>query len=123
LTHDSLYQGFATLLPDGKRMLFEGAEPGRAVRNWVQDIRDSKSHSVTPEGTVGKRLSPDGKLLVAVDAERNFWLYPADGGTPRTLSGIKPGEEAIRWSADGKYLFVGVTAEMISQPKRIISPS
>ncbi len=106
LTHDSLYHGFATLLPGGKSMLFEGAEPGRGVRNWVQEIGDSKPHPITPEGTVGKRLSPNGKLLVAVDAERKFWLYPAEGGAPRALSGIKPGEEAIRWSADGKSLFV-----------------
>lgn len=106
LTHDSLYHGFATLLPDGKRMLFEGAEPGRAVRNWVQDIRGGKPLPITPEGTVGRRLSPDGKLLVAVDAERKFWLYPADAGTPRALSGIEPGEDAIRWAADGKYVFV-----------------
>ena len=106
LTHDSLCHGFVTLLPGGKKMLFEGSEPGRPVRNWVQDIGDSKPHPITPEGTVGKRLSPDGKLLVAVDADRKFWLYPAEGGTPRSLSGINPAEEAIRWSADGKYLFV-----------------
>jgi eukaryotic-like serine/threonine-protein kinase len=43
---------------------------------------------------------------VAVDGERKFWLYPIDGGQPRALSGIEPGEETIRWSADGKDLFV-----------------
>jgi DNA-binding winged helix-turn-helix (wHTH) protein/Tol biopolymer transport system component len=106
LTHDSLYHGFATLLPDGNKIVFEGAEPGHAIRTWVQDGADSKPLPITPEGTVGKRLSPDRKLLVAVDPERKFWLYPVDGGTPRALSGIEPGEEAIRWSADGKYLFV-----------------
>ena len=45
-------------------------------------------------------------MLVAVDAERKFWLYPIDGGQPRALPGVAPEEQAIRWSADGKDLFV-----------------
>jgi hypothetical protein len=28
------------------------------------------------------------------------------GGQPRALLGIEPGEDPIRWSGDGKYLFV-----------------
>jgi len=51
-------------------------------------------------------VSPDGKLLAAIDSDRGFWLYPIDGGQPKALSSIEPGEDAIRWSADGKYLFV-----------------
>lgn len=38
LTHDSIYHGFATLLPDGKRIVFEGSEAGHEVRSWVQDL-------------------------------------------------------------------------------------
>ena len=106
LTHDSIAHHFATFLPDGKRFLFEGSEPGHALRNWVQDVSGGKPLPITPEGTVGKSLSPDGKLLVAVDMERKFWLYPIGGGQPRALSGIEPEEETIRWSADGKDLFV-----------------
>jgi Tol biopolymer transport system component len=106
LTHDSIAHVFATFLPDGKRFLFGGSEPGRASRNWVQDVTGGKPLPITPEGTVGKCVSPDGKLLVAVDGERKFWLYPIDGGQPRALSGIRPEEETIRWSADGKDLFV-----------------
>ena len=106
LTHDSISHHFATFLPDGKRLLFEGSEPGHALRNWVQDVTGGKPLPITPEGTVGKCVSADGKLLVAVDGERKFWLYPTDGGRPRALSGIEPEEQAIRWSADDKDLFV-----------------
>jgi eukaryotic-like serine/threonine-protein kinase len=106
LTHDSLSHHFATLLSDRKKLLFEGNEPGHALRTWVQDVPDGKPVPITPEGTVGKRVSPDGKLLVAVDAEGKFWVYPMNGGQPRAFSGIEHGEEAIRWSIDGKYLFV-----------------
>lgn len=106
LTHDSISHYGATLLPDGKRLLFEGYELGRARRSWVQSVSGGKPTPVTPEGTAGHQVSPDGKLLVAIDSDRRFWLYPMDGGQPRALSGIEPGEDAIRWSADGKYLFV-----------------
>jgi DNA-binding winged helix-turn-helix (wHTH) protein len=106
LTHDSISHGFAALLPDGRRFLFEGNELGHALRNWVQDVTDGKPLPITPEGTVGRRISPDGKLLVAVDRDRKFWLYPMDGGPHRALAGIEAGEQAIRWSVDGKSLFV-----------------
>jgi len=106
LTMDSIAHHFAALLPDEKRILFEGNEPGRARRNWIQDVAGGKPLPITPEGTAGERVSPDGKLLVAADQERKFWLYPTDGGQPAALSGVRPGENAIRWSVDGKYLFV-----------------
>jgi Tol biopolymer transport system component len=106
LTHDSIEHGFATLLPDGKRFLFEGIEPGHAPRTWVQDNSEGKPQPITPEGMVGKCVSADGKLVVAPDLEQKFWIYPVDGGQPRALSGMEPGEVPIRWSADGKYLFV-----------------
>jgi Tol biopolymer transport system component len=106
LTHDSISHGDATLLPDGERFLFEGNEPGRARRNWVQDVSGGKPAPLTPEGTVGQRVSPDGKLLVAVDLEQRYWLYPILGGQPRAISGIAPGEKVICWSADGRHLFV-----------------
>ena len=106
LTHDSISHHFATLLPGGKKLLFEGSEPGHPLRNWVQDVTAGKPLPITPEGTVGKWVSPDGNLLVAVDPDRRFWLYPTAGGQPRALFGIAPGEDPIRWSADAKYLFV-----------------
>jgi eukaryotic-like serine/threonine-protein kinase len=106
LTHDSIAHGFATLLRDGTRLVFEGSEPGHALRTWVQDIPGGKPLPITPEATVGKLVSPDGKLVVAVNSQRKFWLYSVDGGEPREFPGIKPREDAIRWSADGKSLFV-----------------
>ncbi len=116
LTHDSIDHGFATLLPDGKRFVFDGVEPGRAPRTWVQDGREGKPQPMTPEGVIGNRVSPDCKLMVAVDLEHRFWLYPVYGGQPRTLSGIEPGEVPIGWSADSKHLFVA-TVEAV--PVRI----
>ncbi len=116
LTHDSIDHGFATLLPDGKRFLFDGVEPGHAPRSWVQDGSDGKPQPITPEGVIGNHVSPDGKLMAAVGLEHKFWLYPVDGGPPTALSGIEPGEVPIGWSADSKHLFVA-TVEAV--PVRI----
>ena len=110
LTHDSIDHGFATLLPDGKRFLFVGVEPGHAPRSWVQDGSDQRPQPITPEGVIGNLVSPDGKLMAAVDLEHKFVLYPVDGGQPRPLLGIDPGEVPIRWSADSKHLFVATVA-------------
>jgi eukaryotic-like serine/threonine-protein kinase len=106
LPPDSIAHHFAVLLPDEKRILFEGSQPGRARRNWIQLVDGNKPLPITPEGTVGHQVSPDGKLLAAMDQERKFWLYPTDGGPPGALSDIGPSEDVIRWSADGKFLFV-----------------
>ena len=46
------------------------------------------------------------ELLVAVDSEQRFWLYPVDGGPPRLLRSLKAAEDPIRWSADSQHLFV-----------------
>jgi eukaryotic-like serine/threonine-protein kinase len=106
LTHDSISHFSATLLPKGKTLVFEGNEPGHARRSWIQNVGGGKPLPITPEGTVGHRVSPDEKLLVAVDPEQKYWLYPIGGGPPAPLSFMEPGEDVIRWSADGKHLFV-----------------
>jgi eukaryotic-like serine/threonine-protein kinase len=106
LTQDPIAHHSAALLPDGKKFLFEGNEPGRDRRNWIQLVSGGTPRPITPEGMVGHQVSPDGKLLAAIDRERKFWLYPTDGGPPTALPGIGPQEDVIRWSADGKYLFI-----------------
>jgi DNA-binding winged helix-turn-helix (wHTH) protein/Tol biopolymer transport system component len=116
LTHDSISHGFGTLLPDGKTFVFDGIEPGRAPRTFVQYGSDGKPQPITAEGVIGQGFSPDGKLMAAVDLEHRFWLYPVDGGQPRALSGIEPGEVPIGWSADSNDLFVA-TVEAV--PVRI----
>ena len=105
LTNDSISHFGATLLPNRKTFVFEGFEPGHARRSWIQNV-GGKPQPITPEGTVGHRVSPDEKLLAAVDPEQKYWLYPIGGGPPAPLSFIEPGEDVIRWSADGKHLFV-----------------
>jgi eukaryotic-like serine/threonine-protein kinase len=110
LPRDSIdHNGRASFFPDGRRILFVGSEPGHAGRCWVQDLEGGKPRPVTPEGVVGGVLSPDGRFFVARAPDQRPALYPVEGGPARPIEGIEPDEFSLRWSADGKSLFVGAS--------------
>jgi len=91
--------------PDNKRILFTGSETGHAIRTWMYDLATNKSTPLTPEGTRGTRVSPDGQWFITVDAHK-LLLSPVGGGDSRTIIDLQGGESVVRWSADGRYLFL-----------------
>ncbi len=99
--------------PDGKRVLLTGNEPGHGNRLWVQDISGGKPRPLTSEGVffpvATNPISPDGKLIAALGPDRICSLYAVEEGTtsrPRPIPGAAPREPALRWSRDGRSLFV-----------------
>jgi len=106
LTHDSLSHHWAAWFPDGQRLLFMGSEQGHPWRTWIQNMDGGSPVPVTPEGTAGRWISKDGKLLAAPDADQNIWIYPLDGGQPRIVSKLAAGEEIVCWSEDSRALLV-----------------
>ncbi len=97
--------GFAP--PDGKRIFFAASEPGKGSRGYVLDLAGGKPRAFTPEGlTGGAAASPDGKSLALNDAEHRPTIYPVDGGDPRPIPGLDPGDSPIQWSQDGGTLYV-----------------
>ncbi len=97
-------------LPDGKRIVFSGAEQGRPARCYIQNIESGQTKAITPEGTtfrVGQQaVSPAGDSVVATDLKGKVSLYPISGGEPRAIPGLEPGDVPIRWSIDERSLFV-----------------
>jgi len=91
--------------PDGQRLLFTGNEPGRPSRAFIQSLSGGKPVPITPEGTPALRISPDGKYITAT-AGGKLNMFPVSGGDPKTVAGIEPGESVIRWSRDGRSLFL-----------------
>src|SRR5262249_38712130 len=75
--------------------------------------------AITPEITrpwlVRRPISPDGRLAVLVDG-RSVSLYPVEGGDPRPVPGLLEGERPVRWSGEGRSLYVRRFGE---QPIRI----
>ena len=103
---DLVYRS-AAWFPDGKRLIIEAAAPERPSRVYVRDLDGGPPRPVTPEGTAGGRLAPDGKLVAAVETKSGKWaLYPIDGGEPRPVPGVQPDEVVIRFDASGTSLFV-----------------
>jgi len=103
----------ASFFPDGQRVLFWGAEKGRGLRYWVQDLAGGGPRAVTPEGVTvqhdGNPISPDGRYAAAV-LDGKLSLYPVDGGQPVPVAGVEPGEQPIRFHPDGRlYLAKLVT--------------
>jgi hypothetical protein len=97
-------------MPDGRSILFAGSEPGHGVRLWVQSVEGGKPRPITPEGVTaalpGFTVSPDGKFVAAIGPERKAMLFPLDGSSPRPLPGLEPGEYPLRFTPDGRTLYV-----------------
>ena len=50
LSHDSINHSRARWLPDGRRFIFSGKEPGHAARIYLQDSSEGKPVPISPEG-------------------------------------------------------------------------
>jgi hypothetical protein len=97
-------------LPDGRSVLIAAQEEGRPKRLFLQDVPDGPPRPVTPEGimTMYPAISPDGRWVAAgleeIGALQEAW--PLEGGEPRPLPGVEPGDWVVRWSADGRFVYV-----------------
>ena len=96
---------FGAFLPDGKRILFIGQEPGRPPRVFVQDLEGGAAKPVTPEGTVARLISTDGKSLV-IETPEGLALMPLEGGPARPIPGTSPDDRPLGFTSDGRFLFL-----------------
>ena len=92
--------------PDGKRLVFNGHEQGRPARSYEYTIDSGKLRALTPEGTAGTLVSPDGRLLIVTRTDGKRMLWPVDGGEPREVPGPLAGNQPVGWAADSGSLFV-----------------
>ncbi len=96
------YTNMGGWLPDGRRVLVAGSEEGHGSRFYLRDVEGGRARPATPEGIRlyfnGLAVSPDGNLIAAVGSEGRAVLYSLEGGEPRAIPGIAPGELPLRWS-------------------------
>ncbi|HVP44571.1 MAG TPA: protein kinase [Terriglobales bacterium] len=105
--------------PDGKRVLFVGIEAGHGPRNYLLDVDTGQARPVTPEGTRGTVLSPDGKLAAVLTADGSQAFWPLDGGEMRPIKGVNSNEWVFAWTADGKSLYVTPISGPDSLPRKV----
>jgi Tol biopolymer transport system component len=101
-------------LPDGKRFVFQGSAEGKQIRVFLMDPEKREAPKpLTIEGTLvwqgGNPVSPDGKLLFVLrdlGADAVDELVSIDDGAVTPIAGKEPRDIPIRWTADGRGIYV-----------------
>jgi len=112
------YNG-AQWFPDGKRVLFNGRAQGQNMRSYVQEIDGGEPRPVTPEDTRALSISPDGRWAAAIGAGQAISLWPMEGGSSRVVPGSEPGDRPMKWSADGRALWLFRRGEVPAHVHRL----
>jgi Tol biopolymer transport system component len=107
LTHDAINHHSATWLPDGRGFVTLGDEPGRSSRLWVQEV-GGVARPISPEGMeyFYIPISPDGRWVAGRSHDRQVRLYSTQGAAPRQIPGIETADIPLRFSEDGRELYV-----------------
>ncbi|MEO8636585.1 MAG: protein kinase [Gemmatimonadales bacterium] len=93
-----------TFFPDGRSLLVCGSETGKAPRCYRSPLDATAIDPVTPDSIATGLLRPDGRVL-AVSRTDGWWIYPLGKGAPQLVPGSR-GAIVVRWSPDGKALWV-----------------
>ena len=107
LTDDKIDHFNVGWLPDSKSIIFSDVESGHGPRTYLLDLQGGAPRALTPEGTTGFIVTPDGHDVLARDLKRQLWFYPIGGGSARKLDFSPTTDEVIiGLSGDGKDLLV-----------------
>ena len=117
---DGLNHTSAAFLPDGKQMVFTGAEPGHGMRLYAESLEDGHARAISMEGVgAGVVVSPNGEFVADFGPDRKMYLFPVAGGEPKPVPGVLPGETPTSWSADSRSLYVMERGQVPTQVFRI----
>ena len=98
---------FCSWTSDSSNVVFTGSDAaGGPPRGYLIELNMGKWRPVTPEGTSGAIISPNGKYVVARPEQGGFELYPVDGGTAQPAKGVLGGEEPVQWDGSSTHLYV-----------------
>jgi serine/threonine protein kinase len=92
-----------------------GSEPGHSSRCYVRPLSNGTFKPFTPEGVSGAAVSDDGQFIVAMTGE-GYKQFAVRAGTAQSVPGITPDDQVIRYSPDGKSLWI---RRKNSQPVRV----
>ena len=112
VTSDSLHHEDAAFLPDGQSMVFVGNPQGRPRMWYAQDLKGGPPRAFGPEGVLFAHLddpvvlSPDGRNIAVVTADKNLLLQPIAGGVGRAIPDLKAGFTPVRWCPGGATIML-----------------
>jgi len=99
----------ASFLPGGERLVLSGSVEGGAARLYTFELATAELAPISPEGITAyfcAIASPDGSHAFASGPDGKLTLYPVGGGEARVVPGTTTDDVPIRWTADGKAIFV-----------------
>ena len=109
LTHDNISYGTAEFLPDGKHLLASGIETGHGARDYLIDFESGESKPITPEGTTGVHLSPDGSKTAIVGPDGKWGIWTLNGSTMQSIPGLDDRYVICGWTADSNALYIALS--------------
>ena len=109
LTHDKISYEVVAYLPDGKRLVASGIEPGHGARDYLIDLSTGEPKALTPEGTSGALLSPDGRSDAVQGPDGKWGIWPLDGGGLHLIPGLDATYNVGGWLADGASVYVSAS--------------
>jgi hypothetical protein len=111
----------ARFFPDGRRLLLLAPVDNAGARLYVGDLDGQNLRPISPEGLRGNRceISPDGALAAVIDADGIPRFYPTSGGEPGSIPGAEAGDIPLRFSADGRWLFLARLRNTFAEVLRV----
>src|SRR5260370_6093526 len=113
-------------LPDQGHVVAQASDGGKTLRGYVVDLKTERGRPFTPEGVrLHSAVSPDGKFVAGVGADRRTYLFPLDGGPARSVE-VNADERVLGWASDAKSLYVAAATggpatsiyQVLTQPTR-----
>jgi Tol biopolymer transport system component len=115
-----LSTGSAIWHPDGRRLLLQAAETGHLPRLFVIDQGGGAPKPITEEAPgIQGAISPDGKWIAVASSSGPGRIIPFEGGEARPLPGVGAGDVILRFSDDGRAVFVTRPAGLPARIERV----
>jgi len=106
LTHDNIRYTSIRYLPDRKHLLAVGLEAGQGARDYLIDVSNGNAKPITPEGTTGVQLSPDGRSVLVIDSEGKWGVWSLDGNSMQPIPGLDSKKYYVSgWTPDGSSIY------------------
>jgi len=102
---DGMKYDYAEWFPDQQRLLITASAAGKPLRTYWRSLNDNQLHPITPEGVRASKVSPDGRFAIAIIGGK-FQMISVESGEAKELGVSQHGDQPLRWTADGKGLFL-----------------
>ena len=95
-------------LPGERNYLIMGASPNHKVQYFVWDAAHGSVRAVSPEAMPDSipLISPDRREYLSQSPDRQWYVYPLQGGDPVRVVGLGEHDIPINWRSDGRSLYV-----------------